>query len=174
MVLETALSPNAVGPWVRSQIAQLDPIVPVEIQPLTDRVNRMAGRPRFETALLSFFAFTGLVMAVIGLYGVVSFMTAQRTQEIGVRMALGAGRLAILRLIAWEGLRLIVPGGAAGLIAALGMSVTLRSLLFSVSPHDPATFLCVALVLVAVAFTATMIPARAATKIDPIQALRAE
>jgi putative ABC transport system permease protein len=111
MIVDALLPPKAVAPWVRSQISQLDPTVPVKIETLNETVSKLADRPRFETALLGFFAFCGLLMAVIGLYGVIAFMAAQRTQEIGVRMALGATRMDILRLIAGEGVRLIVLGG---------------------------------------------------------------
>ncbi len=92
VLLQTALPVATVAPWVRARIAQIDPNVPVEITPLSQTVSRLADRPRFETALLSFFAATGLMMAIIGLYGVVTFMAQQRTQEIGIRMALGATR----------------------------------------------------------------------------------
>ena len=106
MVIRTSQSPTATAPWVRAQIAQIDPTVPVEIETLAESVSKLADRPRFETALLGFFALCGLLMAVIGLYGVIAFVVAQRTQEIGVRMALGATRMNILRLIAGEGVRL--------------------------------------------------------------------
>jgi putative ABC transport system permease protein len=120
------------APWVRAQIAQIDPTVPVEVETLSESVSKLADRPRFETALLGFFAFCGLLMAVIGLYGVIAFVATQRTQEIGVRMALGATRLDILRLIAGEGVRLIVLGGVLGLGAALATAQLLKSLLFNV------------------------------------------
>lgn len=174
IVLETAFSPLTVAPWVRSQIARIDLTAPVEIETLAQRVSTLADRPRFATALLGFFAFTGLLMAVIGLYGVISFIATQRTQEIGVRMALGAGRFDILRLITWEGVRLIALGGAVGLGTALGMSRLLKSLLFSVGPHDPVSFIGVALLLTLVALAATLIPARAAMKVEPVVALRYE
>jgi ABC-type antimicrobial peptide transport system permease subunit len=137
-------------------------------------VSTLADRPRFATALLGFFAFTGLLMAVIGLYGVIAFIATQRTQEIGVRMALGAGRFDILRLITWEGVRLIALGGIVGLGTALGMSRLLKSLLFSIGPHDPISFIGVALLLTLVALAATLIPARAAMKVEPVVALRYE
>jgi ABC-type antimicrobial peptide transport system permease subunit len=113
-------------------------------------------------------------MAVIGLYGVIAYLAAQRTQEIGVRMALGATRIDILRLIAGEGLRLIAAGGMIGLVAALASARLLKSLLFQVGPHDPASFITVLLLLAVVAFAATLIPARSAMKTDPMQALRTE
>ncbi len=174
LVLKTSLSPEATAPWVRTQIAQIDPTVPVDIEPLNRSVNKLADRPRFETALLGFFAFCGLLMAVIGLYGVIAFVAAQRTQEIGVRMALGATRLDILRLIAGQGVRLIALGGALGLAAALATAQLLKSLLFNVGPYDPATYLTVALLLALVALAATLIPARAAMKVEPVVALRYE
>jgi putative ABC transport system permease protein len=126
------------------------------------------------TALLGFFAFCGLLMAVIGLYGVISFVAMQRTQEIGVRMARGATRVDILRLIAREGVRLIVLGGVLGLGAALAMAQLLKSLLFNVGPRDPFTYASVALLLVLVALAATLVPAHAAMKVEPVMALRYE
>jgi len=174
LILKTSTSPRSLSPWVRSQIAQIDPTVPVEIETLSERVSGLSDRPRFETALISFFAFTGLAMAVIGLFGVIAFMATQRTQEIGVRMALGATRLDVLRLILSEGLRLIALGGAVGLVAALALSRILKSLLFGIGPHDPASFMAVALLLGFVAVAATLIPARAAMRTDPMAALRWE
>jgi ABC-type antimicrobial peptide transport system permease subunit len=137
-------------------------------------VSKLADRPRFETVLLGFFAFCGLLMAVIGLYGVIAFMAAQRTQEIGVRMALGATRLDILRLIAGEGIRLIVLGGVLGLTTALAAAQLLKSLLYNVGTHDPLVYAAVALLLAVVALMATLIPARAAMRVEPVVALRFE
>jgi predicted permease len=174
MVIDMVLPPKTVAPWVRSQISGIDPTVPVETETLTQTVSKLADRPRFETALLSFFAFCGVLMAVIGLYGVIAFVVAQRTQEIGVRMALGATRMDVLRLIAGEGLRLIVVGGVLGLGAALGATRLLTSLLYNVDPHDPGTYVTVTLFLALVALAATLIPARAAMKVEPVVALRYE
>jgi putative ABC transport system permease protein len=174
MVISSVLSPQAVAPWVRSQIAGIDPTVPVKIETLDQTVSKLADRPRFETALLGFFAFCGMLMAVIGLYGVISFVAAQRTQEIGVRMALGATRMNILRLIVGEGVRLIAVGGLLGLGAALGTARLLKSMLYNVGPRDPFTYAAVALLLVLVALAATLVPARAAMKVEPVVALRYE
>jgi putative ABC transport system permease protein len=174
MVVKTSLPPSAVAPWMRSQIAQIDPTLPIEVETLSESVSKLADRPRFETALLGFFALCGLLMAVIGLYGVIAFVATQRTQEIGVRLALGATRGNILRLIAGEGLRLIVLGGALGIGAALGTAQMLKSLLFNVGPHDPWTYAGVAALLGVVALAATLIPARAAMKVEPVVALRYE
>jgi predicted permease len=174
ILLETELPPSTVEPWVRAQIAQLDRTAPVEMEHLTQTVSKLADRPRFETALLVFFALTGLAMAVIGLYGVIAYMAVQRTHEVGIRMALGAGRVDILRLILGEAMRLVVLGGVGGLIAALGLSRVLKSLLFQVGPYDPASYGSVALLLGVVALVAALIPARTAMKTDPMAALRVE
>lgn len=174
MVLKTSLPPAAISPWVRAQFAQIDPTLPIGVETLSESVSKLADRPRFETALLAFFACCGLLMAVIGLYGVVSYMAAQRTREIGVRMALGASRGDILRLIAGEGVRLIAIGVALGMGAALELAQLLKSMLFHVGTRDPASFAGVALLLAVVALAATLVPARAAMKVEPVEALRYE
>jgi predicted permease len=174
LIVKTAVAPQALTPWIRAQIGGIDATVPVDVETLDERVGKLADRPRFETALLGFFALTGLLMAVIGLYGVIAYLAAQRTQEIGVRMALGADRADILRLIFAEGLRLVVIGGVVGTVAALAVSRVLKSLLFSVGPHDPVSYIGVAILLGLVALAATLIPARAAMKTDPMAALRVE
>jgi len=174
LILKTSTSPKALAPWVRAQIAQIDPTVPVEIETLNERVAGLADRPRFETALLTFFACTGLVMAVIGLYGVIAFMAQQRTQEIGIRIALGATRGDVLQLILSEGLRLVVVGAAVGLGMALGLSHVMQAVLFKVNAHDPASFVVVVVLLSLVALMAILIPACSAMKTDPAKALRWE
>jgi ABC-type antimicrobial peptide transport system permease subunit len=173
-LLESSLPASVLAPWIRSRVAQLDPTAPVEIDTMSQEVSKLADRPRFEMALLSFFALCGLLMAVIGLYGVIAFVAAQRTQEIGVRMALGATRLDVLRLIAGEGVRLIVLGGVLGAGAALATAQLLKSMLFNVGPRDPASYAVVAVLLGLVALAATLIPARAAMKVEPVVALRYE
>ena len=174
LIIKTNKPPKAMAPWVRSQIAQIDGTVPVEIETMNERVAGMADRPRFETALLSFFACTGLAMALIGLYGVVAFMAQQRTREIGIRIAVGADRGDVLRLILGEGLRLIVIGGAIGLCASLALTRVLESVLFHVGTHDPVTFVAVPVMLGVVALAAVLIPALAAMRTDPVKALRWE
>jgi len=172
IVVRSSLPPDQTTRWIRSQVAAIDPTLPVDIATLHQRVSKLADQPRFQTLLVSFFAATGLVLAVIGLYGVISFLVAQRTKEIGVRMALGASRANILRLVLGKSVRLIVWGLAVGLLAALAASHVLSSMLFSIGPHDPLSFACVTLLLVVVALIATLIPARSATKVDPNVALR--
>ena len=174
LIVKTSSAPAAALPWVRIQIAAIDPTVPVAIETLAEDVSKLADRPRFETALLGFFAVCGLLMAAIGLYGVIAFVAAQRTQEIGVRMALGATRIDILSLIAGEGVRLIAVGGAIGLAASLGLAQFLKSLLFNVGPHDPLSFVAVAVLLALVALAGTLLPARAAMRVEPVEALRYE
>jgi predicted permease len=146
LVVKTSLDPQAAAPWIRTQIAQIDSTVPVQVETLTQQVSKLADRPRFETALLGFFAGCGLLMAVIGLYGVIAFLAAQRTQEIGVRMALGATRIGILRLIAGEGFRLILVGGLLGLGASLVMAKWIQSLLFNVEARDPLSYVVAVLI----------------------------
>jgi putative ABC transport system permease protein len=174
IVIRTSLPADVMSPWIRSQVATLDPTLPVNIATMQQRVSKLAEQPRFQTVLVGLFAATGLLLAVIGLYGVISFLVAQRTQEIGVRMALGANRGDILRLVIGRSLRLIAGGTIVGLIAALAMSRVLSSLLFSIGPHDPVTFVLVTLLLVITALLATLIPAGSATKVDPIVALRCD
>lgn len=174
LIVDAVLPPKAVVPWVRSAIAGIDPTVPVETETLARSVSKLADRPRFETALLGFFAFCGLLMAVIGLYGVISFVATQRTQEIGVRMALGATRFNILRLIAGEGVWLIALGGVVGLAVSLGTAQLLKGLLYNVGAHDPALYAAAILLLALVALAATLIPARAAMAVEPVVALREE
>ena len=168
------MSPSLVAPWLRTQIAKLEPTAPLEIEPLTQTVARLTDRPRFETALVSFFAGCGLLLAAIGLYGVIAFIAAQRTLEAGIRMVLAAARMDILRLIAGEGLRLIALGGILGLGTALAEERLLRGLLFDVPPYDPKIYIAVTLLLVLVASVATLIPARSAMRVEPAMALRSE
>jgi putative ABC transport system permease protein len=174
IVVRSSLPPAETSRWIRSQVAALDPTLPVDVATLQERVSKLADQPRFETTLVGFFAATGLLLAVVGLYGVISFLVAQRTQEIGVRMALGAGRGDILRLVMGQSLRLIVCGTVAGLVAALAVSRVLASLLFGVGSRDPVTYVLVTALLIAVALVATLVPARSASRVDPVVALRCE
>jgi predicted permease len=174
LILKTTLPPGATEAWIRSQVASLDPTVPVDIKTLSERVQKIADRPRFEMLLVGFFACTGLVLAVIGLYGVISFFVVQRTQEIGIRMAVGASQIDILRLVLASALRLIVPGVLLGLALALMLSRVLSSLLFNVGPHDPAVFAGVTGLLILVALLATLIPGGSAVRVNPTVALRCD
>jgi predicted permease len=172
--IQTDLSPAVIAPWIRAQIARIDPTAPVEIIPISETVERLTDRPRFEAALLTFFALSGLALAGIGLYGVLSFIAAQRTQEIGIRMALGANRWQILRLIAGEGARLTLVGAILGLIAAFFAARLLKALLFHVQADDPLTVAVVVAFLAVATLAATLVPAYRVMKTDPVAALRAE
>ena len=174
MILRSSFPAPAVSDWVRVQVAALDPTVPVEVETMAQRVRKLADQPLFETMLVGLFASTGLAMAMIGLYGVLAFMAARRTQEIGLRMAMGATRNDVLRLIVKSGLRLIVPGICLGLLAALVASRVLDSILFHVGPHDPATFAVSCAALVMVALAATLVPALHSARLNPMEALREE
>jgi hypothetical protein len=174
VVIDSVMPAATIESWARPEVASIDRTVPVVMEPLSQTINRMAERPRFETTLLGFFALTGLVLAVVGLYGLIAFMTTQRTHEIGVRMALGATRANILRLIANDGLRMVVAGQALGLGTALAVSRMLKAQLFQVSVYDPLTYIAVPLLLSVVALVAILIPARAGMRVEPAVTLRAE
>ncbi|HTJ30261.1 MAG TPA: ABC transporter permease [Acidobacteriaceae bacterium] len=173
-VVRSGLPLATLEPEIEKQIAEIDPMAPMEVESVSRMVDRLADRPRFETALLGFFALAGLVIAVIGLYGVTAYSAARRTQEMGIRIALGATRAAILRIAAWEGVRLVLAGSGVGIVAALMVTQLLRSLLFGVGPRDPWTLAAAAGLLGVTAMLATLIPARRAMRIDPVEALRQE
>jgi ABC-type antimicrobial peptide transport system permease subunit len=137
-------------------------------------VNSSLSSRRFVVTVLGVFAGLALLMAVIGLYGVISYAVTQRTQEMGVRMALGAQRAEILQLVLSQGMRLASAGAAIGLVVSLISSRLLRSQLFGVSSFDPLTFVLMAGVLIGAALAASYIPARRATRVDPMVALRYE
>jgi putative ABC transport system permease protein len=162
---------------IRNQVQAIEPNEPVnQIVPLEERLSSsraVAGR-RFQMLLFGAFAGIALVIAAVGLYGVISYAVSQRTQEIGIRMALGAQAGDVLRMVVWRGMRLVLIGVALGVAAALALTRVMKSLLFEVSATDPATFAMITLALIGVAFVASYIPARRATKVDPLIALRSE
>lgn len=174
VLLRTGMNAPAMSDLVRSDIVAFDPTLPVSIDTMRQRLTQMEARPRFDAALLSLFAVLGVVLAAIGIYGVIAFLVIQRTQEIGVRMALGASTGDVLRLITVKGLLLIASGIGAGASASLALSRLLRGLLFEVAPNDPLTLCAAAGLLMLVALLAIYIPARAATRVDPMVALRYE
>jgi putative ABC transport system permease protein len=132
------------------------------------------GERRFLATFIGIFAALALVMSCVGIYGVISYLTSQRTHEIGVRMALGAERRDVLRMVVGEGAKMATIGIAFGLVAALGLTRLMAKVLFGVSAHDPLTFVGVAALLGFVTVAACYIPARRATKVDPMVALRYE
>lgn len=174
VVVRSSLPPDETAKWIRSQVAAMDPTLPVHIATLRQRVSKLADQPRFQASLVGLFAAVGLVLAVIGLYGVLAFLVAQREREIGVRMALGASRKEILRLVLGSSLRLILCGVLVGLVLALMLSRALSHMLFRVGPYDPVSYAGTATLLITVGLLATWLPARSACKVDPAVALRAE
>ncbi|MFY9552358.1 MAG: FtsX-like permease family protein, partial [Thermoanaerobaculia bacterium] len=167
--------PTALASGIRSAIRRLEPEQPISrIAPLRDLVSSNAARPRLLALLVGAFSAAALLLAALGIYGVISYGVALRTREIGVRMALGADRAAVQKLIVREGMRLAASGLLAGAAAAWALSRGLRGLLFEVRPADPVTIGGVALFLTLAALLACLVPARRAARLDPQTALRAE
>jgi putative ABC transport system permease protein len=168
-------NPNALVNAVRSDVRDLDPSLPVASVRLMDDVLAGAqARPRFLTMLMSLFSIVALAIATVGIYGVISFSVARRTKEFGLRMCLGAQPGDVMNLVLKQGLSLLLMGIGAGLVAAFALTRLMASLLFGVTATDPLTFVSVTLILAAVALGACYIPARRATKVDPIRTLRYE
>jgi putative ABC transport system permease protein len=163
------------GEAVRHEVESVDPNVPVHsISSMDQIIARSMANRRFALDLLGVFAAVALLLAAIGIYGVMSYSFSQRTHEVGIRVALGAQRLDILRLAFGEGMRIVAIGLASGLLGAAIMTRFFRSMLFNVAPADPGTFLSVSVLLAGVALFACYIPARRATRVDPLAALREE
>jgi predicted permease len=171
LVVRTAFAPSSLITPLRSELGSQ---LAVTIQPLDQLLSRSFGQPRLRTLLLAFFGCTALLLATIGIYGVISYSVAQRTHEMGVRMALGAQRGDLLKLILGNGLRLTLIGLVIGIGAALLLARALSGLLFEVSPADAKTFAGVSLLLGFVALAACYIPARRAAEVNPMEALRYE
>jgi putative ABC transport system permease protein len=173
IVIRTDQDPRGLVPLVRAQFAAVDPVQPVfDITTLQQRLDDSIETPRFNMALLAIFASLALVLATIGIYGVISYSVSQRTREIGVRVALGAGRSDILRLILGQGAAMILTGLALGLAGSLLLTRYLANLLYGVRPVDPLTIISVAALLTIVALAACYLPARRAVRLDPMTALR--
>ena len=171
----TAADPGTIGDAIRHEVQAVDPDVPVyAVRSMEEVVARSMAERRFALEILGFFAFIALLLASIGIYGVMAYTFSQRTHEIGIRIALGAQRQHILRMALGEGMVLVAFGLAAGLFGALLLTQFLRSLLFAVKPTDPITFIGIAVLLTAVALLACYIPAHRATRVDPLVALREE
>jgi putative ABC transport system permease protein len=175
VVKAATADPAALAAPVRQVMRELDPSVPVyQVETLPALVEKASAQRRFVMQLLGGFAVVAVLLAAIGLYGVVSYGVAQRTREVGVRVALGAQRRDVMKLVLSSGLALVAVGVAAGLVAALAATRFLGTLLFGVSPVDPPTYLVAAALLTVVGFAAHWVPVRRALRIDPAQALRAE
>jgi ABC-type antimicrobial peptide transport system permease subunit len=160
---------------VQREVLQLDRNIPLTaVQTMEERVADVTSRSRFIAVLLGLFAGLALLLAGIGIYGVLAYTVSARTREIGVRMALGAQSGDVLKLILAEGLKLSFIGVVVGLAAALALTRWMESLLFGVRPTDPVTFSLIAVVLLCVTLVACWIPSRRATKVDPLIALKCE
>ena len=174
IVARSVIDSPTVSRELRDAVATLDPTLPVEVSTLRQTVSMMAARPRFNAVLLALFAGMGLLLAAAAIYGLVSLLVGQRTQEIAIRIALGADRSSVMRMMVAQIVVCIALGTVAGISCSLLGARWVRALLFGITPTDPATLTVAAGVLVAVAICAAYIPARRAAKVDPMVALRYE
>jgi putative ABC transport system permease protein len=174
-VIKAKTDPANLTPAVRKELASIDRAQPVyAIEPMENLLRTSVAQRRFIMLLLGSLSFIALTLAIVGVYGVISFSVSERTQEIGIRLALGARAGDVLKMVLGQGMRVACVGIVIGLGAAFALTRLLSSLLFEVSPTDPRTFSIVAALLAAVAFLACYLPARRATKVDPLVALRYE
>jgi predicted permease len=177
LIVRTEQRPDVLAAEIQTAIRQFDPdAITFNVQTMEDRIQRSpaAFLHRYPALLAGVFAFLALLLGTIGLYGLVAYSVSQRTQEIGIRMALGAQRNNVLQMVLAQGVRLIVPGVAIGIAAAMLVSYLMRSMLFGIHSWDPVIFVAVTVVLAVVTLAASYVPARAATKVDPMVALRYE
>ena len=175
LTIRTRRSTQDITRAVRSELDQLDKDLPLEnVRTLSYLVDSALQQPRLSVELIGGFAGMALLLTAIGLYGVLAYNVGQRSREIGIRMALGAQKSQVLSLVIGHGLRLILVGIALGLVAALALTRVMGSLLFEVKPTDPITYLGVSGLLLAIGCLACWLPARRATRVDPIQSLRYE
>jgi putative ABC transport system permease protein len=175
LVVRTTVDPASVTGAVRQEVTKLDPELPLaHVSTVQQAMDRSLVTTRLTNSLLAGFAATALLLALTGIYGVMSLNVTNRRGEFGIRLALGAQRANVLRLILGQGLRLAVAGVALGLLAAIAFTRLLKGLLFGISASDPLTFAAIALLLIGVALLACWLPARRATKVDPLEALRYE
>jgi putative ABC transport system permease protein len=175
LVLRGAMEPSSLAPALRNAVREIDPALPVyDVMTMDERLSNSVASRRFNLLLLGGFATLALLLAGVGVYGVISYLVTQRTHEIGIRMALGAQSADVLRLFIKRGMAMVTLGVALGMIGAVALTRVMRSLLFDVSASDPLTFACVALLLSLVALAACYLPARRAARIDPLTSLRQE
>jgi putative ABC transport system permease protein len=174
-VIKTAGDPSALISAVRAEIRAVDADIPLtRVTTMTERLSQAVGGQRFQTLLLGIFAGIALLLAAVGIYGVLSYSISLRTHEIGVRMSLGASRPDVLKMVIREGMVLAIVGAAIGLTGSFALTQMMSGLLFQVSPHDPVTLVAVSALMLGVALLACFIPARRATRVDPMVALRYE
>ena len=175
MIVKTTVDPVTLIGAIKREIRVIDKDQPIaQVQTLDDKLSESVAPQRFSLLLLSIFGLIAISLASAGIYGVMSYSVTQRTHEIGVRMALGAQPLDVLKLVVRQGMGLVVIGVGLGLAGAFATTRLMTSLLFEVTERDPVTFAVVTVVLTIVAFVACYLPARRATKVDPLVALRYE
>jgi putative ABC transport system permease protein len=175
LVVRTPLEPAAIVPALRAQLESINRDIPLaSVQTMDHLIEDSVVQEKFRTWLVGIFAGLALLLAAIGIYAVISYSVVQRTREIGVRMALGADRIAVLSMVLGQGMKLATAGLSIGVVAAFAITRVLRSLLYSTSTTDPLSYLATSAVLMAVVVLACYVPARRATKVDPITALRYE
>ena len=175
LAVRTLSNPMALVPAIRSEIRSIDPNQPVErVSTMEEILSGSVAKPRFHLVLLGSFAVIAMGLAALGVYGVIAYLVSQRRNEIGVRMALGAQRGAVMRYVLARGMTPVMIGALVGILGALAATRLLRTLLYGIGPADPITFVFAILLLIVVALAACCIPARRATRIDPMEALRYE
>jgi putative ABC transport system permease protein len=175
ILVRTSLDPGRMAALIRQETKTVIPRLPPPlIRTMDDLVSETVAQPRLQAGLVSLFALLALVLAAIGLYGVLSYLVTQRTREIGVRLALGAQRGNVLALVVGNGMRLALAGVVLGLVAALMLTRVLRSLLYEIQPTDPWTLTGVSLLLILITLMACWLPAWRASRVNPMEALRYE
>jgi putative ABC transport system permease protein len=175
LVIRADIDPASLTSAVRDAVYAIDPDQPVaSVKPLSRLLADSVAKPRFNYLLLSVFAAVALILTITGVYSVMSYAVATRAREMGVRLALGARGVDVLKLVIWQGMKPVIAGVALGLAAACALTRVISTLLFNVSATDPAIFAGVAAILAAVAMLASYLPARKATKVDPVIALKSE
>jgi putative ABC transport system permease protein len=172
--VHTRQDPLALASSVTSVVHAMEPEAPVYIRTLDDVVGRTIARPRAISVLVSVFALVALILAAVGVYGVMAYSVKERTQEIGVRMALGASSASVFRMVLGQALHLVLTGIATGLLASAALTRLLAGLLFEVEPLDPTTFAATSLALLTIATVAAYIPARRSMRMAPVDALRTD
>ncbi|HET9527902.1 MAG TPA: FtsX-like permease family protein, partial [Pyrinomonadaceae bacterium] len=175
LLVRTTTDPTSIVPALRQTVWSIDPNQPIaNVSTMEQIVSESIGKPRLNMALMALFGALAMILAAVGIYGLLSYTVTQRTKEMGIRMALGAQVADVLGLVLKQGMVLALIGQAIGLAAAFALTRLIRGLLFGVTPTDVTTFVVVSAVLTTIALLACYLPARRATKVDPLKALRYE